>query len=366
MSIRKLLRGFTLIELLTIVSVIGILAGILLPAILRSREAARQTQCADNIKQLTQASQKYYEIKKEFPYYTGIHRKLESHGYNTSNIGYSVQAAVLPYMGQTALFETFSDAFYKPNTKLWMWLGFIENSSRKAAQTDLAVFRCPADSAAVKSSSELTTKNCGSGMTSPVVSGNYMACNGSGTGYNYDHTVLNDGLVGKKIARTLEMVTAGAGNTIFFSEAIIGDASRYNNTPAETDKPWIRTATVQSKNVIYRGASTWLTDADVPGIEGLEANEDFDLPTFITVNTDNWFGVRGFSWIIGDSYSTGFTTFSLPNPNYPDWCDEMGIGFFAARSFHPNGVNASRADGSVTFIPNTIDRKVWQQLGSIK
>ncbi|MDR2756848.1 MAG: DUF1559 domain-containing protein [Planctomycetaceae bacterium] len=366
MSIRKSFLGFTLIELLTIIAVVGILVGLILPAIQWSREAARQNQCADNIKQLTLSSQKYYEIKKEFPYYTGIHRKLESHGYNTSNIGYSVQAAVLPYMEQAALFETFSEAFYEPKTKLWMWLGFIENSSRKAAQTDLAVFRCPADSDAVKFSSELTTKNCGSGMTSPVASGNYMVCNGSGIGYNYDHTVLNNGLVGKKTARTLAMVTAGAANTLFFSEAVIGDASRYNNTPAEQDKPWRRTATVKSKNITYRGESTWLTDADIPGIEGLEANEEFDLPTFITVNADNWFGVRGFSWIIGDSYSTGFSTFSLPNPNYPDWCDEMGIGFFAARSFHPNGVNVSRADGSVTFIPNSVERKVWQELGSIK
>ncbi|MDR2704886.1 MAG: DUF1559 domain-containing protein [Planctomycetaceae bacterium] len=366
MSIRRALLGFTLIELLTIIAVVGVLLGVLLPAIQWSREEARQTQCANNIKQLTLASQKYYEAKKEFPYYTGIHRKLESHGYNTSNIGYSVQAAVLPYMEQAALFETFSEAFYEPKTKLWMWLGFIENSSRKAAQTDVAVFRCPSDSAAVKSSSELTTKNCGSGMTSPVASGNYMACNGSGTSYNYDHTVLNNGLVGKKIARTLEMITDGTGNTLFFSEALIGDTSRYNNTPPEQDKWWLRTATVKSKNITYRGESTWLTDADVPGIEGLEANDEFDLPTFITVNVDNWFGVRGFSWIVGDSYSTGFTTFSLPNPNYPDWCDEMGIGFFAARSFHPGGVNTSRADGSVTFIPNSVDRNVWQQLGAMK
>ncbi|MDR1964212.1 MAG: DUF1559 domain-containing protein, partial [Planctomycetaceae bacterium] len=67
-----------------------------------------------------------------------------------------------------------------------------------------------------------------------------------------------------------------------------------------------------------------------------------------------------------DTYSTGFSTFSLPNPNYADWCDEMGIGFFAARSFHPGGVNTSHVDGSAKFVTNDVDRKIWQRMGAMK
>ncbi|MDR3110328.1 MAG: DUF1559 domain-containing protein [Planctomycetaceae bacterium] len=359
--------GFTLVELLITVAVVGVLIGLLLPAIQVAREDVRQMQCTENMKQLMTATQKYYEAKEEFPYYTGLHRTASSKkGTNSSNMGYSVQAAVLPYIGNADLFATFADAYNEPTTKLWMWLGFIEESSRPAAQTDIAVFRCPGDDSALKASSVLTTKNgrCGMGMDSPVASGNYMACNGSGTGYNYDHTVVNDGVVGKKNARTLKMFTKGAANTLFFSEAIIGDTSRYNNTPAELTTPWIRTATVKSENITYRGEVNWTSD--VPGIEGVFADDDFDIPTFVTANVDNWYGLRGFSWIIGDSYSTGFTTFSVPNPKHPDWCDEMGIGFFAARSFHSGGVNVVRADGSASFVSNSVDRKVWQKMGVMK
>ncbi|MDR1494131.1 MAG: DUF1559 domain-containing protein [Planctomycetaceae bacterium] len=359
-------RAFTFTELCAVTVILAILCGLLLPALQASREESRQTLCTDNQHQLMTATQKYYETQKEFPYYTGTHRVISSKGYNSSIMGYSVQAAVLPYLGEAALFETFAEQYREPQTKLWMWLGFIEAASREAAATDIAVFRCPADGDAVKSSSLLTTKNgkCGKGMDSPVASGNYVVCNGSGLEYNYDHTVITDGVVSKKAARTLDMFKDGTANTLFFSEAIIGDTSRYENTPPESKTPWKRTATIKTENVPYRGLENWL--ADVPGVDGLRAANDFDLPNFITVNVDNWYGVRCFSWMIGDSYATGFTTFSVPNPPYSDWCDEMGIGFFAARSFHPGGVNAVNTDGSARFVTNSIDRKVWQKLGSMK
>jgi prepilin-type processing-associated H-X9-DG protein len=44
----------------------------------------------------------------------------------------------------------------------------------------------------------------------------------------------------------------------------------------------------------------------------------------------------------------------------------MGIGFFAARSFHPGGVNTSHVDGSAKFVTNDVDRKIWQRMGAMK
>ncbi|MDR1962639.1 MAG: DUF1559 domain-containing protein, partial [Planctomycetaceae bacterium] len=78
-----------------------------------------------------------------------------------------------------------------------------------------------------------------------------------------------------------------------------------------------------------------------------------------------WHGWRGYAWILGRSMATGFTTFSSPNPSYPDWGMQAGAGFYAARSFHSGGVNVAKADGSVHFISNTIDRKEWQRMGCI-
>jgi prepilin-type N-terminal cleavage/methylation domain-containing protein len=366
MSNQKSLLGFTLVEMLVTTAVVGILVALTFPAIQMARDVSRRTQCADNLKQITTASQKYYDAQKEFPYYTGIPRRFSMKGYHSTNIGYSVQAAILPHIGYAALFDSYSESFYEKNTKVWVWMGYIEDQTRDAAKTVIPVFRCSSDSSAIELSNELSKKSgsCAAGRDTPVAAGNYMACNGSGTGYNYDHTVLNDGIVSKQTPRTLEMITDGSSNTIYFSEAIIGDGSRYNETtPPEQSAIWMRTATKKQKNLTYRGEADW--EAGTPGIEGLYANDTFDLPTFITANVDQWFGLRGFSWMIGDSHATGFSTFSTPNPNHPDWCDEMGIGFFAARSFHSGGVNVIHADGSTNFVTNSINRQLWHRKGSM-
>jgi len=92
-------RGFTLVELLVVIAIIGILVALLLPAIQAAREAARRTQCNNNLKNITLGLQNYHDTYKTFP--MGVMRKEVG---GQSILGPSWQFGVLPFMEQRNIY----------------------------------------------------------------------------------------------------------------------------------------------------------------------------------------------------------------------------------------------------------------------
>lgn len=88
--------GFTLIELLVVIAIIAVLVALLLPAVQQAREAARRSQCKNNLKQYGLAIHNYHEVHKMFP--------LGGSGWNLRpHIGWQVR--ILPFTDQNGLYE---------------------------------------------------------------------------------------------------------------------------------------------------------------------------------------------------------------------------------------------------------------------
>ena len=107
--LRKKWRGFTLIELLVVIAIIAVLIALLLPAVQQAREAARRTQCKNNLKQLGLACHNYHDVFQQFPHnYDGRARQdqLGQWQNGTGCFGWIVMA--LPYFDQAPLYNQFN------------------------------------------------------------------------------------------------------------------------------------------------------------------------------------------------------------------------------------------------------------------
>ncbi len=92
-------RGFTLVELLVVIAIIGILVALLLPAIQAAREAARRSQCTNNLKQVAVALHNYHDTHRTFPRFA-YYPSGQSHWQ-----GYSVHVRLLPFIERAELYD---------------------------------------------------------------------------------------------------------------------------------------------------------------------------------------------------------------------------------------------------------------------
>jgi prepilin-type N-terminal cleavage/methylation domain-containing protein len=141
-------RGFTLIELLVVIAIIAILIALLLPAVQQAREAARRTQCKNNLKQMGLALHNYHDTFTYFPYgeMNGIGQTTPAAATRLRNQNGLVM--LLPYIEQANLYSTFdfSATFGKYSGAGVSPVAVPTGGNLVAKTTKLAAFMCPSDS----------------------------------------------------------------------------------------------------------------------------------------------------------------------------------------------------------------------------
>ena len=130
-------HGFTLIELLVVIAIIAVLIALLLPAVQQAREAARRTQCKNNLKQIGLAMHNYHGVFLTFP--SGYIAKIPQNTTSSERSLWSWGAFILPYLELGPLYETLNVG------DVWLEQNLATPAGLAALQTPLPAFRCPSD-----------------------------------------------------------------------------------------------------------------------------------------------------------------------------------------------------------------------------
>jgi prepilin-type N-terminal cleavage/methylation domain-containing protein len=317
-SLRK--RGFTLIELLVVIAIIAILIALLLPAVQQAREAARRTQCKNNLKQVGLALHNYHDVANMFP--PGA--VWESGGASTSVRGtWTWSMMIAPQLEQGAIYNavgvgTGSDASLSSLDKAMM-----DPAKLAMLQQPVSLFRCPSDPGPARNDVMYFTI-----PTNPTTlpTNNYVVSNGT---YTFRPELMasppGSATNGGKGSNNGMFGAVGSGPNLVSGGkcALMRDVTDgLSNTVAVGERCW------QIGNVDYRAAVLW----------GMRGNYVSDA------TTQN----RG----MVSNFAVSYVLMNSPiNPTSP----LLHRNAFA--STHVGGAQFLLADGSVRFISENIQAR---------
>lgn len=294
--------GFTLVELLVVIAIIGVLIALLLPAVQAAREAARRTECSNNLKQYGLAFHNRHDVHGKLP--IGA----------SENLRQTWVIHMWPFLEQNNV----ADA-YNYNAHFYQSPNIVTNSANGVTATRLKVYKCPSDPGADLWKGDQYWR---ARLNYAVNYGNFTIPNGSSTN--------------------------GAGKAPFGYDGPNGafsEASRASRLADFTDST--------SNTLIMAEIRCALSETDAD-MRGDVLNDDAAGGGFMTIRTPN----SSTNDIMQSGWCISKAAQGLP-------CS-TGNQDFASRSQHPTGVQVLFADGSAHFIAETIDLATWRALGSMQ
>ena len=326
-------KGFTLIELLVVIAIIAILIALLLPAVQQAREAARRTQCKNNLKQLGLAFHNYHDVHNQFAP-NGM-SGWTADSYKGSNL-----AQILPYIEQSALYSAIN--FSSPGPDWW-------NSPNSSLGLS------PIGGAQVWMQAKISLLHCPSSQTPKQI--------GEGWGGDWNQALSNyaPSMGAQRMDSHMACQSYAPGSpeqkgqvSGYFGTGSAGHGN--TNEAGQTSGPFSRMGFAASFGQIPDGTSNTIMMGEV-----LPEHECTDHGWYGSFTTNNlWFATTA-----PINYRT-----CLNRPGYPvgaavtpcnaqnSWPTSRGF-----KSDHVGGAQFVLCDGSVRFISENIDYATYQRIG---
>ncbi len=323
---KKTPHGFTLVELLVVIAIIGILVGLMLPAVQAAREAARRIQCSNHLKQISLACQNYHSAFKKLPPSALVDLSVS----NTSNNGsWGVHGRILPFLERIDLHE-----------RVDLSVGWDHQMAIDGVKVE--PYACPSDPG--------TDQPRYPGGGRPTLYPTSYGFNfGTWFVFNPQSRKGGDGMFyPNKLMRYRDCLD-GTSHTLLVSEVKTWTHYMRNGGPPSTTQP-------------------------------INADE----LSLVAVTGSQFKNTGHTEWPDGRVHHTGFTTLMTPNTTVPlevggvehdvdynSWQEGkngiLGNPTYAAitsRSYHVGMVHAGFLDGSVTSITDSIDVDIWHAMGT--
>jgi prepilin-type N-terminal cleavage/methylation domain-containing protein/prepilin-type processing-associated H-X9-DG protein len=301
--------AFTLIELLVVIAILGILVGLLLPAVQKVRESANRMKCQNNLKQIGLALHNYHDGNLVFP--TGW----------TFATSWGALSHLLPYIEQDNLFKQidFTRGIYDP-------------VNLPVTMMPVNMFLCPSDFANPMPSLGGATNYCGNAGNHPV----FVIARG----LNANDPPPNGMFYTESKNLNFASMYDGSSNTALYSERVLGDGNMGIVSPLEDvfNGPNASPGRPATPDEAY----AWCQSVDI-------TNPANQFPIFM-----------GAPWAHGQH---NYQHISPPNARSCGWLPSLRATM-AASSRHSSGVNVAFGDGSIRFISNSVDLSAWRAMGS--
>ena len=330
---RRIRRGFTLVELLVVIAIIGILIALLLPAVQAAREAARRSQCSNNLKQFGLSLHNYHDTHKTFPpaiVNTGQWSQANLDTYATQTpqpiLNTTGWTLLLPYYEQQAMYDQYN--FNVCSSDMDTSSGTLAGDmtiNMPVTTMRVGAHECPSADTAGQ---DYTYTASTSYQLKNAKRTNYFFSSGSYTEssrYRSYSTNIRQGMFAGNGGAKISAVTDGTSNCLLLGEGIGGTGHKYQPYYG----PWA-----------FQGVNTGVCGRVPSSSSTPPITYPSDYPESYSINAPRWWYTTASAWRTGN-YAWSFN------------------------SLHPGGAMFAFGDGTTHFLSETLDYTTFCQLAYI-